>query len=184
MLCGHIVCSKCTSSNGICKKYIDKSLTLIKQTGLRKQASRASKYIDVSQLHLTRMPDDDDEVAATEEDSDSDAERERDSSSDDSNDDDVPKDALGGIEIVQQSVKSRQVQAMSTVFFKQIEELQVPHAAVVPAIVLQPGAVTEQDGDALLLPASTSVTAAAQVPPTALVAEFDIIKKCGTEVAL
>ena len=58
------------------------------------------------------------------------------------------------------------MQAIQTGFLKQIEQLQVPHAAVVPALVLQPGAVTEQDGDALLLPASTSVTAAVQVPPS------------------
>ena len=165
MLCSHVVCSNCTSSNGICKKCINKSLTMMTQCGLQKKQSRATKFIDVTQLHLTRLPDDDDAPVAepTEAaDAGSDEERERDSDSDDdtSGDDD---DNLGDIEIVQKSSKSRHVQAIQTGFLKNIEQLRLQHAAV-PAQVLLPGAVTEHDGDALL-PPSLDATAAAEVPP-------------------
>ena len=64
---------------------------------------------------------------------------------------------------MQQSAKSRHVQAIQTGFVKNIEQLRLQHAAV-PATMLPPGAVTEHDGDALL-PPSLNVTAAAQVPP-------------------
>ena len=46
----------------------DKSLTMMTQCGLQKQQSRANKYIDVTQLHLTRLPDEDGVVEHTEED--------------------------------------------------------------------------------------------------------------------
>ncbi len=162
MLCSHIVCSKCTSSNGICKKCINKSLTLINQCGLQKQKSRANKYIDVTQLHLTKLPNEDDAPIAesTEEGADnagSDDEREPDSDSDDSDDSD--DDNIGVIEIVHETAKSRQVQAIHKSFLIKIEQLRLQHAAV-PALELLPGALTADE----MLPPPMVETAASTVP--------------------
>ncbi len=133
---------------------------MMTQCGLQKKQSRATKFIDVTQLHLTRLPDDDDAPVAepTEAaDAGSDEERERDSDDDDNSDDD--DDNLGVIEIVHETAKSRQVQAIHKGFLIKIEQLRLQHAAV-PALELLPGAMTADE----MLPPPMVETAASTVP--------------------
>ena len=94
MLCSHRMCSRCTTTNGLCQLCAEQCLSVIGNSVKNKAKSRGSRFIDVTHLHLSKLPGEGlvEETVANDQEAqlneDSDVERVRDSDSDSDDDDD------------------------------------------------------------------------------------------------
>ena len=68
MRCAHRVCKMCSgNSAGLCKTCMAKERHILTTLGTQKQGSRKTRYVQTDQLHLTKLPEEANEIVDEEE---------------------------------------------------------------------------------------------------------------------